>query len=59
VREGGASISPRPKRHTPEEIIRKLREWALLREFEEYRESKQKCLKVFRLEAVRVGFEKA
>ena len=37
----------------------KLRERALLREFEEYRESKQKRLKVFRLEAVRAGFKKA
>jgi hypothetical protein len=31
----------------------KLSERALMREFEEYRESKQKRLKVFRLEAVR------
>jgi hypothetical protein len=30
-----------------------------MREFEEYRESKQKRLKVFRLEAVRAGFKKA
>jgi|GEM_PF-1729788 len=48
----------------------KLRERALMREFEEYlpaprtarqagRESKQKRLKVFRLEAVRTGFKKA
>lgn len=39
--------------------IEKLRERALLREFEEYRESKQRRLKVFRLEAVRAGFQKA
>ncbi len=39
--------------------LEKLRERALLREFEEYRESKQKKLKVFRLEAVRAGFKKA
>ena len=39
--------------------LEKLRERALLREFEEYRESKQKRLKVFRLEAVRDGFKKA
>ncbi len=39
--------------------LEKLRERALLREFEEYRESKQKRLKVFRLEAVRTGFKKA
>ena len=30
-----------------------------MREFEEYRESKQKRLKIFRLEAVRAGFKKA
>ncbi|WP_459942091.1 DNA methyltransferase [Deferrisoma palaeochoriense] len=39
--------------------LEKLRERALLREFEEYRESKQRRLKVFRLEAVRAGFKKA
>jgi len=39
--------------------LEKLRERALLREFEEYRESKQKRLNVFRLEAVRAGFKKA
>ena len=50
--------------------LEKLHERALLREFEEYlpaprtsrqagRESKQKRLKVFRLEAVRAGFKKA
>jgi DNA modification methylase len=39
--------------------LEKLRERALLREFEEYLESKQKRLKVFRLEAVRAGFKKA
>ena len=39
--------------------LEKLRERALMREFQEYRESKQKRLKVFRLEAVRVGFKKA
>lgn len=39
--------------------LEKLRERALMREFEEYRESKQKKLKVFRLEAVRAGFKKA
>lgn len=39
--------------------LEKLRERALLREFEEYRESKQKRLRVFRLEAVRAGFKKA
>ena len=30
-----------------------------MREFQEYRESKQKRLKVFRLETVRAGFKKA
>lgn len=39
--------------------LEKLRERSLLREFEEYRESKQKRLKIFRLEAVRAGFKKA
>ena len=39
--------------------LEKLRERALLKEFEEYRDSKQKRLKVFRLEAVRAGFKKA
>jgi hypothetical protein len=39
--------------------LEKLREKALLREFGEYRESKQRRLKQFRLEAVRVGFKKA
>ncbi len=38
--------------------LEKLREKALLREFEEYRQAKKK-LKVFRLEAVRAGFKKA
>ncbi|EFK08788.1 conserved hypothetical protein [delta proteobacterium NaphS2] len=39
--------------------LEKLRERALMREFEEYCEFKQKRLKVFRLEAVRAGFKKA
>lgn len=39
--------------------LEKLRERALLREFAEYRESKARKLKVFRLEAVRAGFKKA
>jgi len=39
--------------------LEKLRERALLREFEDYRTSSQKRLKVFRLEAVRCGFKKA
>ena len=38
--------------------LEKLRERALLREFDVYRESKHKRLKVFRLEAVRAGFKK-
>jgi hypothetical protein len=38
--------------------LEKLRERALLKEFEEYKEAK-KNLKVFRLEAVRAGFKKA
>jgi len=39
--------------------LEKLRERTLLREFGEYKESSQKRLKVFRLEAVRAGFKKA
>jgi DNA modification methylase len=39
--------------------LEKLRERSLLREFEEYRVSSQKRLKVFRLEAVRAGFKKS
>ena len=38
--------------------LEKLREKALLKEFEEYKASKKK-LKVFRLEAVRAGFKRA
>ncbi|HQI26442.1 MAG TPA: DNA methyltransferase [Sedimentisphaerales bacterium] len=39
--------------------LEKLRERSLLREFDDYRTSTQKRLKVFRLEAVRAGFKKA
>jgi len=39
--------------------LEKLREKALLREFQEYRESSQRKLKAFRLEAVKAGFKKA
>jgi len=39
--------------------LERLRERALLREFEEYRQSTLKQLKVFRLEAVRSGFKRA
>ena len=39
--------------------LEKLRERALMREFQEYKELKQKKLKVFRLEAVRAGFKRA
>jgi len=38
--------------------LEKLREKALLKEFEEYKQAKKK-IKVFRLEAVRAGFKKA
>lgn len=38
--------------------LEKLREKALLKEFEEYKQAKKK-LKIFRMEAVRVGFKKA
>ena len=39
--------------------LEKLRERALLREFEEYKNTKQRRIKLVRLEAVRVGFKKA
>jgi len=39
--------------------LEKLRERTLLREFQEYKDSKQKRIKIFRLEAVRAGFRKA
>jgi DNA modification methylase/DNA-directed RNA polymerase subunit RPC12/RpoP len=39
--------------------LEKLREKALLREFEEYKTLKQKRLKIFRTEAVRAGFKTA
>jgi len=39
--------------------LEKLRERSLLKEFEDYRTSSQKRLKVFRLEAVRAGFKRA
>jgi len=39
--------------------LEKLREKSLLREFHEYLDSRQRRLKVFRLEAVRAGFYKA
>ena len=39
--------------------LEKLRERALLKEFDDYRESAQRRLRVFRLEAVRAGFRHA
>ena len=39
--------------------LERLRERALLREFEEYRKSEKRRLRVFRLEAVRAGFRQA
>jgi hypothetical protein len=39
--------------------LEKLRERSLLREFDEYRDAKQRRLKLFRLEAVRAGFRRA
>ena len=39
--------------------LEKLRERALLREFDEYQETKQRWLKIFRLESVRAGFKRA
>ena len=39
--------------------LEKLRDRALFKEFDEYRDTAQKKLKVFRLEAVRAGFKRA
>ncbi len=39
--------------------LERLRDRRLMKDFQEYRETKQKKLKVFRLEAVRAGFKKA
>ncbi len=39
--------------------LEKLRDRALLKEFDEYRDTTQKKLKVFRLEAIRAGFKRA
>ncbi len=39
--------------------VQKLRDRVLLREFDDYKGSRQKRLKVFRLEAVRAGFRRA
>lgn len=39
--------------------LERLRERALMREFEDYRETKLRRLRIFRLEAVRTGFKKA
>ncbi len=39
--------------------LERLRERSLLREFDEYRDAKQRRLKLFRLEAVRAGFRRA
>ncbi|MCP4662279.1 MAG: site-specific DNA-methyltransferase [bacterium] len=39
--------------------LEKLRDRALFKEFDEYRDTRQKKLKVFRLEAVRAGFKRA
>jgi len=46
---------PDPKRSAD---LEKLREKSLLREFEEYKASKAKRLKVFRIEAMRAGFKR-
>jgi hypothetical protein len=39
--------------------LEKMRERALLKEYEEYKGSKQKRIKVFRTEAIRAGFKAA
>src|SRR5262249_23624087 len=47
---------PNPKKQLD---LEKLRDRALLREFEEYKAAKQKRLRTFRTEAVRAGFKAA
>jgi len=44
---------------TKAQDLERLRERELLKEFEEYRASRERTLKVFRLEAVRAGFKRA
>jgi len=44
---------------TKAQDLEKLRERELLKEFDEYRISRERTLKVFRLEAVRAGFKRA
>ena len=56
TRAKGRWYIPDPNKATD---LEQLRERGLLREFEEYRASAQRRLKVFRLEAVRAGFKKA
>lgn len=45
--------------HNKQADLNKLRERSLLREFETYKESKLRKLKLFRIEAVRTGFKQA
>jgi len=63
TRDAGLLSAAKDKWYVPDPSkasdLEKLRDRSLLREFEEYRQSKQKTLKVFRLEAVRAGFKKA
>lgn len=63
TRDAGLLSAAKDKWYVPDPNkatdIEKLRDRALLKEFEEYRQSKQKKLKVFRLEAIRTGFKKA
>ena len=63
TRDAGLLSAAKDKWYVPDpnkaSDLEKLRDRALLREFEEYLQSKQKKLKVFRLEAVRTGFKQA
>ena len=63
TRDAGLLSAAKDKWYVPDPSkasdLEKLRDRSLLREFEEYRQSKLKTLKVFRLEAVRSGFKKA
>jgi hypothetical protein len=56
LRSQGPLVRPRPE---PAQDLEKLREAALHKEFETYKQIGSKKLKVFRLEAVRAGFGKA
>ena len=61
--DGGLQAKAKDRWYVPDPNkladLEKLREKGLLKEFDEYRRSTQRRLKVFRLEAVRTGFKSA